>query len=103
MVKKKVDPTPSSDSTHALPPCLSTIFFTIASPTPVPSKAPLGVQTLEHLEYAFRVLCFQADAVVLHEEHPIAIVLRASDMDDRPHERLGELQRIGQQVLHHLA
>ena len=36
MVKKNVAPFPSSDSTHMRPPCRSTIFFAIASPTPVP-------------------------------------------------------------------
>jgi hypothetical protein len=35
-VKQKVEPFPSSDSTHICPPCLSIIFLQIASPIPVP-------------------------------------------------------------------
>ena len=39
--KWKVAPLPSSDSTHALPPCTSTSCLTIANPTPVPSSVAL--------------------------------------------------------------
>ena len=37
--KWNVPPFPSSDSTHAVPPCISTSRLTIARPTPIPSSA----------------------------------------------------------------
>ena len=36
MLKKNVEPSPRTDSTHNLPPCISTIRFAIANPSPVP-------------------------------------------------------------------
>ena len=38
-VKKNVEPRSTAESAHTLPPCLSTMRFTIARPTPVPSKS----------------------------------------------------------------
>ena len=39
-VKKKVLPVPNSLLSHIRPPCCSTRCFVIASPNPVPSRAP---------------------------------------------------------------
>jgi hypothetical protein len=38
-VKKKVDPLPSSLSTQMRPPCSSTNFFVMLSPSPVPPNS----------------------------------------------------------------
>ena len=35
-VKKNVEPAPGLDFTHIVPPCLSTIFLQMVSPSPVP-------------------------------------------------------------------
>src|SRR5262249_1941943 len=41
-VNQKVEPSPGTASTHMRPPCISTIFFAIASPSPVPPFFRVG-------------------------------------------------------------
>ena len=70
MVKWKVDPSPTSDSTHIFPPWRSTILEHMASPIPVPGYFAALVGALEHSEYAILVPGSDSDAVVGNGEIP---------------------------------
>ena len=98
---RNVAPLPRAESTEIVPPCISTMRFEIARPSPVPPF--LRVFELStcwnSLEDPAVVLGGDAGAGVAHSQHEIAVLGRRPDRDLA---FIGEFDRVADEVEQHL-